>query len=63
MTSPATLTAGLRARAQGLCCPEAAAKLLIAQSWLHRDDFTSRFITIHPGIGSGHRQPSSTGPP
>ncbi len=53
MTSPATLAAGLRAHAQGLCCLEAAAELLIAQSWLHRDDFTSRFITVHPGIGSG----------
>ena len=53
MTSPAVLAAGLRAHAQGLCCPEAAAELLIAQSWLHRDDFTSRFITVHPGIGSG----------
>jgi hypothetical protein len=53
MTSPAVLTAGLRAHAQGLCCLEAAAELLIAQSWLHRDDFTSRFITVHPGTGSG----------
>jgi len=53
MTSPAVLAAGLRAHAQGLCCPEAAAELLIAQTWLHRDDFTSRFITVHPGIGSG----------
>jgi len=53
MTSPATLAAGLRAHAQGLCCLEAAAELLIAQSWLHRDDFTSRFITVHPGVGSG----------
>jgi elongation factor P--beta-lysine ligase len=53
MTSPAVLAAGLRAHAQGLCCLEAAAELLIAQTWLHRDDFTSRFITIHPGIGSG----------
>jgi hypothetical protein len=52
MTSPATLAAGLRAHAQGLCCLEAAAELLIAQSWLHRDDFTSRFITVHPGTGS-----------
>ena len=33
--------------------PPAAAELLIAQTWLHRDDFTSRFITVHPGIGSG----------
>ena len=53
MTSPAVLAAGLRAHAQGLCCLEAAAELLIAQTWLHRDDFTSRFITVHPGIGSG----------
>jgi hypothetical protein len=52
MTSPAVLAAGLRAHAQGLCCREAATELLITQPWLHRDDFTSRFITIHPGIGS-----------
>jgi hypothetical protein len=52
MTSPAALAAGLRAHAQGLCCIEAAAELLIAQSWLHCDDFTSRFITVHPGTGS-----------
>ena len=54
MTSPAMIAAGLRAHAQGLCCLEAAAELLIAQDWLHRDDFTSRFVTVHPGIGSGH---------
>jgi len=53
MTSPDLLAAGLRAHAQGLYCLEAAAELLIAQSWLHRDDFTSRFVTVHPGIGSG----------
>jgi hypothetical protein len=53
MTPPAMIAAGIRAHAQGLCCLEAAAELLIAQSWLHRDDFTSRFITVHPGIGSG----------
>lgn len=53
MTSPDVLATGLRAHAQGLHCPQAAAELLIAQSWLHRDDFTSRFITVHPGIGSG----------
>ena len=53
MTSPAVLAAGLRAHARGLCCLEAAAELLIAQSWLHRDDFTSRFIAVHAGIGSG----------
>jgi hypothetical protein len=53
MTSPAVLAAGLRAHAQGLYCLEAAAELLIAKSWLHRDDFTSRFTTLHPGIGIG----------
>ena len=52
MTSPDVLAAGLRAHAQGLYCLEAAAELLIAKSWLHRDDFTSRFVTVHPGIGS-----------
>ncbi len=54
MTSPAVLAAGLLAHAQGLRCPEAAAEFLIAQTWLHRDDFTSRFITVHPRTGSGH---------
>ncbi|MGH3251577.1 MAG: hypothetical protein ACRDOI_35950 [Trebonia sp.] len=52
MTSPDALAAGLRAHAQGLYCLEAAAELLIAKSWLHRDDFTSQFVTVHPGIGS-----------
>ena len=51
MTSPAVLAAGLRAHAQGLYCLEAAVELLIAKSWLHRDDFTSRFTTLHPGSG------------
>jgi hypothetical protein len=55
MTSPALLAAGLRAHAQGLYCLEAAAELLIAKSWPHREDFTSRFITLHPGIGSGQQ--------
>lgn len=59
MTSPAVLAAGLRAHAQGLRCPEAAAELLITQTWLHRDDFTSRFITVHPGIGIGIGQPAA----
>jgi len=51
MTSPATLAAGLRAHAAGLCCLEAAAELIIAQSWLRREDFTSRFITLHQDTG------------
>lgn len=54
MTSPAMIAAGIRAHAQGLRCLQAAAELLIAQDWLHRDDFTSRFITVHPRTGSGH---------
>jgi hypothetical protein len=53
MTSPSQLAAALRAHAQGLYCGEAGAELLIAQSWLHRADFTSRFITVHPGIPDG----------
>ena len=53
MTSPSELAAALRAHAQGLYCGEAAAELLIAQSWLHRADFTSRFITVHPSIADG----------
>lgn len=55
MTSPATLAAALRNHAEGSCCLTAAAELLIAQPWLHRADFTSRFITAHPGTGG--RQP------
>jgi hypothetical protein len=55
MTSPAMLAAGLRAHAQGLYCLEAAAELLIDKPWLERDDFTSRFVTVHPGIGSGQQ--------
>jgi hypothetical protein len=55
MTSPDKLAAGLRAHAQGLYCLEAAAELLIAKSWLHRDDFTSRFVTLHPAIGRGQQ--------
>ena len=53
MTSPATLAAGLRNHAEGSCCLTAAAELLIAQSWLHRTDFTSRFITVHRSPGGG----------
>ena len=53
MTSSDMLAAGIRAHAEGMHCLQAAAELLIAQSWLHRNDFTSRFITVHPGIGAG----------
>jgi hypothetical protein len=44
--TPTRLATALRAHAQGIYCLEAAAELLIAQSWLHRTDFTSEFITI-----------------
>ncbi len=53
MTSPSALAAALRAHARGLYCDEAAAELLIAQSWLRRPDFASQFITVHPGIPDG----------
>lgn len=55
MTSPARLATALRAHAQGLHCLEAAAELLISQSWLHRADFTSQFV--HAGHGlAGERE-------
>jgi hypothetical protein len=53
MTSPYALAAALRAHARGLYCDEAAAELLIAQSWLRHPDFTSQFITVHPSISDG----------
>lgn len=53
MTSPSALAAALRDHARGLYCDEAAAELLIAQSWLRRPDFASQFITVHPGIPDG----------
>jgi len=53
MTSPATLAAALRIHAQGLYCLEAAAELLIAQSWLHRPDFTGQFVRLHHGTHGG----------
>lgn len=37
-------------RPTGSVCLGAAAELLIAQTWLDRDDFTSRFITTAPGL-------------
>ena len=58
MTSPDTLAAALRAHAQGLYCPEAAAELLIAQCWLHRADFTSQFVRVHYRADGG--QPAAT---
>lgn len=56
--SPATLAAALRAHAQGLYCLEAAADLLIAQSWLDRADFTSQFVRVHRDTHGG--RPAAT---
>jgi hypothetical protein len=50
MNPPARLAAALPAHAQGLYRPEAAAELLISQSWLHRADFTSQFVRIQHGL-------------
>jgi len=48
------LTAALRACAAGLYPLEAGTGLLIANAtFLHRDDFTSRFITIAASISDG----------
>jgi hypothetical protein len=51
--TPTQLTTALRAHAQGLYCLEAATELLIAQSWLHRTDFTNEFISVKPGLLDG----------
>ena len=50
MNPPAKLATALRAHAQGLYCLEAAAELLISQSWLHRADFTSQFVHVQRGL-------------
>jgi hypothetical protein len=48
------LSGALRACARGLYPLEAGTGLLIdCGSWLHRDDFTSRFITTGPSISDG----------
>ena len=53
MTTPDSIAAALRNHAEGSRCLAAAAELLIAQAWLDRDDFASRFITLHHSPGSG----------
>ena len=56
------LTAALRACAAGLYPLEAGVALLISNgTFLHRDDFTSRFITAAPATAP--RWPPSTGTP
>ena len=48
MTLAPALATALRAQAQGLYYLEATAELLVShQSFLHRNDFTGRFV-IHP---------------
>ncbi len=53
MTWPDSIAPALRNHAEGSCCLTAAAELLIAQAWLQRADFTSRFITVHRSPGDG----------
>jgi hypothetical protein len=53
VTAPASIATALRNHAEGSCCLAAAAELLIAQSWLRRADFTSRFVTVHRSAGGG----------
>jgi hypothetical protein len=59
--SPARLPAALRACASGLHPLEAGTGLLIdCGSWLHREDFTSRFITAGTSISDGDTLMAST---
>ena len=52
--SPAQLPAALRAAASGIHPLEAGTSLLIdCGCWLHRDDFTSQFITAATSISDG----------
>jgi hypothetical protein len=52
--NPRQLGEALRACARGIHPLEAGAGLLIdCGSWLHREDFTSRFITVDTSISDG----------
>ena len=52
--NPRQLGDALRACARGIQPLEAGTGLLIAcGSWLHREDFTSRFITVDTSISDG----------
>jgi hypothetical protein len=54
IVNPHRLSDALRACARGIHPLEAGAALLIdCGSWLHRDDFTSRFITTGTSISDG----------
>jgi hypothetical protein len=52
VTTPDSIAIALHNQAEGSHCLTAAAELLIAQPWLHRADFTSRFLTLHRSPGS-----------
>jgi hypothetical protein len=60
-TSPSQLDDALRACARGIHPREAGTSLLIGcGSWLHREDFTSRFITVDTSISDGVTLMAST---
>ena len=62
MTSSDDLTAALRNCATGVYPLEAGTELLIANgTFLHRGDFTSRFITTGTSISDGMRCPTVPG--
>lgn len=61
-TTPRRLADALSACARGIHHLEAGTSLLIdCGSWLHRDDFTSRFITAGTNISDGVTLLASTG--
>jgi hypothetical protein len=57
VTSPDSIATALLNHAEGSRCMTAAAELLIAQDWLSREDFASRFVTVCPGPGPGNGKP------
>jgi hypothetical protein len=60
--NPRRLSDALRACARGIHPIEAGTGLLIdSGSWLHRDDFTSRFITAGTSISDGATLLASAG--
>jgi len=59
--TPRRLADALRACARGIHPQEAGTGLLIdCGSWLHREDFTSRFITVDTSISDGATLLAST---
>jgi len=59
--NPRRLADALRACARGIHPQEAGTGLLIdCGSWLHREDFTSRFITVDTSISDGATLLAST---